>query len=161
MSDNLRALTIYWTCTSSIKSSNTITSSIVSPGDYLTSCICYSLPNNMIKKKVEVDLFIEMYWCVCGMLYNYVYYLLVYAVVTPGRRSKKKSVSWKRKQRSVIASERREIAGDGAHFVHAQNKRHGNTVLTRAQWDRRTSTVRSPTTTRGRRSSALRSPTTP
>ena len=77
MSDNSRALTIYWTCTSSIKSSNTITSSIVSPGDYLTSCICYSLPNNMIKKKVEVDLFIEMYWCVFGMLYNYVYYLLV------------------------------------------------------------------------------------
>ena len=96
MSDNSRALTIYWTCSSSIKSSNTITSSIVSPGDYLTSCICYSLPNNMIKKKVEVDLFIEMYWCVFGMLYNYVYYLLVYAVVTPGRRSKKKSVSWKR-----------------------------------------------------------------
>ena len=27
--------------------------------------------------------------------------------------------------------------GDGAHFEHAQNKRRGNVVLTRAHWDLR------------------------
>ena len=41
---------------------------------------------------------------------------------------------WKHKQLRCNASEHGDV--DGNHFVHAKNKRCGNAVLIRAQWDR-------------------------
>ena len=65
-------------------------------------------------------------------------YILLYMI--PRRSEKKQNADLRAVETQaspVNAMRSHRTPGDGAHFVHAQNKRRGNAVPIRAQWNRR------------------------